>query len=221
MPCVQPFELAAAIENRRDGLVSHQLRQFPHQNLDVLFDRPAAFAGRVLLDLQWRVVTALLMQDHLNLVIFDAHEDFTQDGADNPLARRYCRGRMRPRRGDRSCSQQLEGDAWNVAPLGCRTRAAHRHENTGNRIDRHRDDATKDAPAAPRRARDPQDESTANVYFLQFSEHSTAMSETHPICASDARRMTSVARFARHPTAYFSTRWRVVQVFRWCSLRRI
>ncbi len=93
-PASNHFELAAAIENRRDGLVSHQLRQFPHH--DVLFDRPAAFAGRVLLDLQWRVVTALLMQDHLNLVIFDAHEDFTQDGADNPLARRYCRGRMRP-----------------------------------------------------------------------------------------------------------------------------
>ena len=89
-------EFAGAIENRRNGLVRHHPRQFPHQNLDVLFDRPAAFAGRVLLDLQWRVVTALPMQDHLNPVIFDTHDDFMQDGADNPLARRHCRGRMRP-----------------------------------------------------------------------------------------------------------------------------
>jgi hypothetical protein len=45
-------------------------------------------------------------------------------------------------------------------------------------------------------------------------------SETHPIRASDVRRMTGVARFARHPTAYSSTRWLVVFVFRLCRLER-
>jgi hypothetical protein len=89
-------ELAGAIENRRDGLVRHQPRQLPHQNLDVLFDRPAMFAGRVLLDLQWRVVGILPMQGHLDHAILDARDDLMQNGADNPLARRRRRGGVRP-----------------------------------------------------------------------------------------------------------------------------
>src|ERR1700686_2392720 len=41
-------------------------------------------------------VTALPMQDHLNPVIFDTHDDFMQDGADNPPASRHCSTTMRP-----------------------------------------------------------------------------------------------------------------------------
>src|SRR5271166_1703572 len=63
---------------------------------DVLFDRPAAFAGRVLLDLQRRVIAALPMQDHFDPVILDAHDDLMQDGPDNSLARRRRRGGVRP-----------------------------------------------------------------------------------------------------------------------------
>ena len=58
---------------------------------------------------------------------------------------------------------------------GRRSRAAHRHENAGISIDRHHERCKKDAAVALCRARDPQDESTANVCFLQFGDHSTAI----------------------------------------------
>src|SRR5438094_7869219 len=53
-------------------------------------------AGPIYLQLQWGVVSALPMQDHLNEAAFDAYDDLVQCGAQDPLARCCRRSRVRP-----------------------------------------------------------------------------------------------------------------------------
>jgi hypothetical protein len=59
----------------------------------------------------------------------------------------------------------------------------------------------------------------------EFAFAALLLSQASTVAASppspEAAVLSQEARGSRHPTAYFSTRWRVVQVFRWCSLRRI
>ena len=49
-----------------------------------------------LLDLQCGVVSALPVQDRVDDCAFPAHDDFVERCTQDPLARRNCRGRMRP-----------------------------------------------------------------------------------------------------------------------------
>jgi hypothetical protein len=53
-------------------------------------------AGPVDLQIQRGVVPTLPMQDHLDKAAFDAHNNLVQCRAQDPLAGRCCRSRMRP-----------------------------------------------------------------------------------------------------------------------------
>ena len=53
-------------------------------------------AGPIYLQIQHGVVAALPMQDHLDEAAFDAHNDLVQCHAQDPVAGRCCRSRMRP-----------------------------------------------------------------------------------------------------------------------------
>src|SRR6266436_4499625 len=91
-----PSWLARAIEEPRDLLVGHQARQLADQRQRILGHRPAMFAHPIHLQIQRGVVPALPMQDHLDEAAFDAHNDLVQCRAQDPLACRCCRSRVRP-----------------------------------------------------------------------------------------------------------------------------
>lgn len=72
---------------------------------------------------------------------------------------------------------------------------------------------TRRSSTALRRARDRQDESTANVFFCYLAAI-RRRSLRHPIRTLDAHRMTGVAHYSLHPTANSSTRRHVAFVCR-------
>ena len=91
-----PGWLARAIEEPRDLLVGHQARQLADQGQRILGHRPAMFAHPIHLQLQRGVVTTLPMQDHVDEATVDSHDDLVQRRAQDPLACRCCRSRVRP-----------------------------------------------------------------------------------------------------------------------------
>src|ERR1700730_12747374 len=91
-----PGRLAGAIEEPRDLLVGHQARQLTDQQQGIFGHRPAMLAGPVDLQIQRGVVPTLPMQDYLDEAPFDAHNDLVQCRAQDPLACRCGRSRVRP-----------------------------------------------------------------------------------------------------------------------------
>jgi len=95
-PLPRPVGLPARFEKPRDLLVGHQARQLADQQQGIFGHRPAMLAGPIYLRIQHGVVAALPMQDHLDEAAFDAHNDLVQCHAQDPVAGRCCRSRMRP-----------------------------------------------------------------------------------------------------------------------------
>src|SRR5712671_2040938 len=91
-----PGRFARAIEQPRNLPVRHQPRQLADQRQCILGYRPAVLADSIPLHFQRSVVAALPMQDHLDILGLNAHDDFAQSRTQDSLAcRRRCR-RMRP-----------------------------------------------------------------------------------------------------------------------------
>ena len=86
--------LAGAVQNRCDGAIRHQTREFVNERLSFFGDRPAVFAARVLLDLQRGVIAAAPVRNHVDEAVLDPHDDLMQNGAYDPLARRHGGGWM-------------------------------------------------------------------------------------------------------------------------------
>ena len=95
-PLPRPVGLPARFEKPRDLLVGHQARQLADQRQGIFGHRPAMLAGPIHLQIQRGVVPTLPMQDHLDEAAFDAHNDLVQCHAQDPVAGRCCRSRMRP-----------------------------------------------------------------------------------------------------------------------------
>jgi len=55
--------------------IGHLARQLADQRQGILGYGPTVLADRILFELQRSVVAALPMQDHLDMIAFDAHDD--------------------------------------------------------------------------------------------------------------------------------------------------
>ena len=80
--------LAGPVEHGGNGLVRQQAGERGHQVHHLGIRAPAMLADMVLGHTQWRVITALPANDDVERAVLDAHDDFVDQGADDPLARR-------------------------------------------------------------------------------------------------------------------------------------
>ena len=89
---------ADAIEQARDLAIRHQPGQLAHERDRVVRNAGIVPTGCIqpLLHLQPRMVATLPVQDCMDDRAIPAHDDLQEHGAQNPLARCSCCGRMRP-----------------------------------------------------------------------------------------------------------------------------
>src|SRR3954451_8975726 len=96
-PSVQPAgSLSCSVEHTRNGLVGHQARACPDQVHHFRFNGPTRLTSPVLPHREAGVITALPMQEQLDLIIFYPRHDLTHHSADETLTRDGGRRRMMP-----------------------------------------------------------------------------------------------------------------------------